>query len=47
MDGSWMVSASWRKDTKFQVMQFAQSARESAQDEDEQSLQVSIAKGER
>ena len=43
--GSLMVSAV-TEDTKFQVMQFAQ-ARESAQDADEQSLQVSIAKGER
>jgi precorrin-6Y C5,15-methyltransferase (decarboxylating) len=43
--GSLMVSAV-TEDTKFHVMQFAQ-ARESAQDADEQSLQVSIAKGER
>jgi precorrin-6Y C5,15-methyltransferase (decarboxylating) len=43
--GSLMVSAV-TEDTKFQVMQFAQ-ARENAQDTTEQSLQVSIAKGER
>jgi precorrin-6Y C5,15-methyltransferase (decarboxylating) len=43
--GSLMVSAV-TEDTKFQVMQFAQT-RESAQDATEQSVQVSIAKGER
>ncbi|MBJ7536737.1 precorrin-6y C5,15-methyltransferase (decarboxylating) subunit CbiE [Marinomonas sp. C1424] len=43
--GSLMVSAV-TEDTKLQVMQFAQ-ARQSADDATEQSLQVSIAKGER
>jgi precorrin-6Y C5,15-methyltransferase (decarboxylating) len=43
--GSLMVSAV-TEDTKFQVMQFAQQ-RDKVQDADEQSLQVSIAKGER
>ncbi|WP_421855039.1 precorrin-6y C5,15-methyltransferase (decarboxylating) subunit CbiE [Marinomonas sp.] len=43
--GSLMVSAV-TEETKCQVMQFAQQ-RDEAQDADEQSLQVSIAKGER
>ena len=43
--GSLMVSAV-TEETKYQVMQFAQQ-RDEAQDADEQSLQVSIAKGER
>lgn len=43
--GSLMVSAV-TEDTKYQVMQFAQD-REEAKDAEEQSLQVSIAKGER
>ncbi|WOD06624.1 precorrin-6y C5,15-methyltransferase (decarboxylating) subunit CbiE [Marinomonas sp. GJ51-6] len=43
--GSLMVSAV-TEDTKFQVIQFAQ-IREAANDADEQSLQVSVAKGER
>ena len=43
--GSLMVSAV-TEETKYQVMQFAQQ-RDKAQDADEQSLQVSIAKGER
>jgi precorrin-6Y C5,15-methyltransferase (decarboxylating) len=43
--GSLMVSAV-TEDTKLHVMQFAQ-ARQSADDATEQSLQVSIAKGER
>ncbi|RBP82572.1 precorrin-6y C5,15-methyltransferase (decarboxylating) subunit CbiE [Marinomonas rhizomae] len=43
--GSLMVSAV-TEETKYQVMQFAQQ-RDHAQDADEQSLQVSIAKGER
>lgn len=43
--GSLMVSAV-TEDTKFQVIQFAQ-VREVANDADEQSLQVSVAKGER
>ena len=44
-DGSLMVSAV-TEETKYQVMQFAQQ-RDQAQDADEQSLQVSITKGER
>ncbi len=43
--GSVMVSAV-TEETKYQVMQFAQQ-RDAVQDADEQSLQVSIAKGER
>ncbi|SHG42084.1 precorrin-6Y C5,15-methyltransferase (decarboxylating) [Marinomonas polaris DSM 16579] len=43
--GSLMASAV-TEETKYQVMQFAQ-LRDEAQDADEQSLQVSIAKGER
>lgn len=43
--GSLMVSAV-TEDTKYQIIQFAQS-REAEKDADEQSLQVSIAKGER
>ncbi|PJE55307.1 precorrin-6y C5,15-methyltransferase (decarboxylating) subunit CbiE [Marinomonas sp. BSi20584] len=43
--GSLMVSAV-TEETKYQAMQFAQQ-RDDAQDADEQSLQVSIAKGER
>lgn len=43
--GSLMVSAV-TEETKYQVMQFAKQ-RDDAQDADEQSLQVSIAKGER
>lgn len=43
--GSLMVSAV-TEETKYQVMQFAKQ-RDDAQDADEQSLQVSVAKGER
>ncbi|GGN17407.1 MULTISPECIES: precorrin-6y C5,15-methyltransferase (decarboxylating) subunit CbiE [Marinomonas] len=43
--GSLMVSAV-TEETKYQIMQFAKQ-RDDAQDADEQSLQVSIAKGER
>ncbi|MBR7888288.1 precorrin-6y C5,15-methyltransferase (decarboxylating) subunit CbiE [Marinomonas sp. A79] len=45
LGGGLMVSAV-TEDTKYQVMQFAQT-RESAQDAEEQSLQVAVAKGER
>ncbi|TYL47345.1 precorrin-6y C5,15-methyltransferase (decarboxylating) subunit CbiE [Marinomonas sp. IMCC 4694] len=45
LGGSLMVSAV-TEDTKYQVMQFAQT-RENAQDTEEQSLQVAVAKGER
>ncbi|WP_418139021.1 hypothetical protein AB8616_11045 [Marinomonas sp. RS-M-Aa-14] len=45
VDGSLMVSAV-TEETKYQVMQFAKQ-RDDAQDADEQSLQVSVAKGER
>ncbi|WP_255825906.1 precorrin-6y C5,15-methyltransferase (decarboxylating) subunit CbiE [Marinomonas rhizomae] len=45
-DGGCLMVSAVTEETKCQVMQFAQQ-RDEAQDADEQSLQVSIAKGER